>query len=220
MQQRSHLRQQRKKPDRNRSLMDDSDQHLVSQIVNPDGSVTERCLVLYSDGSGMLSTNGRQRHRIVGQALQDGYREGTGEDAMFDQIYGFVQTKKDYVYMVDRKNHCLRSLSLVTSKTKACTGSCKKSGYLDGTKPLFNEPHSIIKDVKHSKRYMVTDLKNNAVRYIMDGSTTASTYVKSSNLIKPRGMSQHPQTGDIYVITYHAITACGMLKRPPLEPET
>ena len=161
--------------------------------------------ILYSDGSGMLSANGRQRHRIVGQALQDGYREGTREDAMFDHIYGFVQTKKDYVYIVDRKNHCLRSLSRVTSKTKAFTGSCKKSGYLDGTKPLFNEPHSIIRDVKHSKRYMVTDLGNNAVRIVIEGSITASTYVKSSNLIKPRGMSQHPQTGDIYVITYHAL---------------
>ena len=141
----------------------------------------------------------------MGQALQDGYREGTGDDAVFDQIYGFVQTKRDYVLMVDRKNHCLRSLSWVTSKTKPFTGSCTKSGYLDGPKPLCNEPHSIIKDVKHSQRYMVTDLGNNAVRYIIDGSTTASTYVKSSNLIKPRGMSQHPRTGDIYVITHHAL---------------
>lgn len=161
--------------------------------------------ILYSDGSSMKSTDGKVVFTIIGDPNVDGYREGKQSNAIFNHIYGFLQTKRNLALLVDRKNHCLRSLYRDESKSEVYTGSCQNGGYSDGPKPLFNEPHSIIRDLKHSKRLMISDLGNNAIRFIMEGSTLASTYIKSPNLVKPRGMSQDPTTGDFYLITYHAL---------------
>lgn len=160
--------------------------------------------ILFSDGNSVKTTNGATTETIAGQS-KGGYREGQGTQAMFNATYGFVQQSSTLVIVVDRYNHCLRSLDRRTRMTEVFAGRCRKSGFRnDGAKSMFDEPHSIIRDLK-SKSYLVTDLGNNAIRKVASDTKSVSTLKKSDSLRKPRGITQDETSGDFYIITYHAL---------------
>lgn len=160
--------------------------------------------ILSSDGAALKTTDGLNVTTIAGNSTKMGYRNG--QNALFYQIHGFTQISPTEVVATDLWNFCLRLIDRQTIQTYRYAGHCGRSGFADGTNEAkFSTLRSILTDWKQPGLLFVTDPKNNAIRYV-DTSTsnfpvTVSTFFKSSDLIEPNYIAQHPITADLYITT-------------------
>ncbi|EFO61716.1 Haloacid dehalogenase-like hydrolase family [Giardia lamblia P15] len=119
---------------------------------------------------------------------------GTGEAAHLDG--GFLHAAFNFphsivsdpvngiIYLTDTKNHCIRTLSLMTRKVKTLAGTPGVFGYKDGLNPLFNEPLGLV--LTEDGNLIVCDSKNGALRYISreNGETITLVGRPSSAIVR------------------------------------
>ena len=112
----------------------------------------------------------------------------TGTEAEFNMVTGFAQITGNQTVVVDRSNHCLRSVHPRTGVTTPYAGHCTERGYADGQllgEALFHLPYAI---GSHGDRLYVTDTRNQALRLITEGRV--STIIKDSLAIRyPLGLT-------------------------------
>ena len=147
--------------------------------------------ILFSSHELLITTNGTSTFVLFASSL-------SGDHNI--TVDGFVQTSKSQIVFVDRTNHCLRLLDRLTSTFFKLVGDCKRSGFRDGTDPIFSHPLSVIQDNRTPCLLYVTDQHNGAVRMI-----TTSLLPRVTTLLTGKiyyGITQDP-TGVYLYITYH-----------------
>ena len=156
--------------------------------------------IIYTDKYALMTSNGDKTHLIAGNPAENGYKGGVGEEARFGAIHGITHISKRLVVVVDTSNHCLRVIERTTRSTSVLSGICRGSpGYQDGRLARFNLPLSVVVDQKDKHQLHVTDFFNKAVRTVNVKSRIVSTFVKSDSFTRLNFMTQHKQTGDLYV---------------------
>lgn len=161
--------------------------------------------ILFSDGSSVKTTDGVTTYLISGSDSDNGYREGQGQRSRFHHIAGFIQIQSDQVVLVDSDNHCFRHLNRVSNQTSHYLGNCTNQGYQDGERPLFDEPHAIIRDSQNATFLIIVDEGNNALRVINALTNNTRTLIRSFKLKDPRGLTQHALSGDFYITVEHGV---------------
>lgn len=122
--------------------------------------------------------------------------------ARLNRISGFVQMDRRKVLVVDRMNHCMRSVDKNYRSTQTFVGNCTQRAYADGENALFYFPNAIIRNTKEKElQYLVTDEWNSAIRIIHPKKAIVSTYFKNTGSVtfKPIGLAQDGQSGNLYV---------------------
>ena len=160
--------------------------HIVPDLRNPS-------FFLFSHGSALKTmvkcVGAVCSKEIAGSYREDGYVEGVGTDARFNQIPNFLQLNKDEIVIVDGENHCLRHIARPSMMTSHYAGDCQTHGFADG-EPLqakFFSPDDILLDERTNKSLIITDDGNNALRSIDIASRNTTTILKFSDRIeRPR----------------------------------
>lgn len=80
---------------------------------------------------------------ITGSDLA-GYKEGIGSEARFDGITSFEAINKTHLVLVDRYNHCLRTVDRTSRRTESFLGLCEHSGLYVNGEVRLNEPTDIL----------------------------------------------------------------------------
>ena len=105
--------------------------------------------IVYPDKHALMTSNGTTTHLIAGSSTQEGYREGVGADARFNDIGGFTQISVKLVVVADTDNNCMRLIDRTTNTTSSFSGQCKSDGdrgYEDGRPGQFRYPWSVVID--------------------------------------------------------------------------
>lgn len=154
------------------------------------------CRIVINGINGVLLADAGH-NRLVFINGETGHCEhfaGTGEAAHLDG--GFSQAAFNFphsivsdpvngiIYLTDAKNHCIRTLSLMTRKVKTLAGTPGVFGYKDGLNPLFNEPLGLV--LTEDGNVIVCDSKNGALRYVSreNGETITLVGRPSSAIIR------------------------------------
>lgn len=85
---------------------------------------------LLAAGFAIYTTKDFQNFQLLaGNAISNGYKEGTGSVARFGVISGIIPSPRDdeRLWIADNSNHCIRDLNRKTNKTSYVTGRCKNS---------------------------------------------------------------------------------------------
>lgn len=122
--------------------------------------------LLYSWGSSLRTTNDFQT--VVGSIDSNGYQEGAGVDAKFNEIVSFLQVSKTQIIAVDRSNHCLRSIDRTTLTTSTLAGKCQERGYANGVgeNARFFEPNDILLNKQNNETVIVVDCRTHSLREV------------------------------------------------------
>lgn len=110
-----------------------------------------------------------EKASIAGQQSTAGYREGTGSNALFGSLHGFVQLSRDKILVLSGSPYnCIRCVNRQTNTTALVAGTCGKSGYVDGplNKALFDLPRGIVGCKRNPGIFYVVDRLNFAIRTI------------------------------------------------------
>jgi hypothetical protein len=104
---------------------------------------------------------------IAGRPRKAGLRDGRGRDAQFYEPGGIACGKDGKMYVVDRENHCIRSITCERGQgyVKNVCGSARgESGFREGEagQALFKRPFGIT--CATDGTFFVTDVGNDAVR--------------------------------------------------------
>lgn len=161
--------------------------------------------LLFSDDSSLKTTDGSTTDTIVGSPLSRAYREGTGTDAQFHWITGFIQHSANKVVVADIGNSCLRRVNRTHNRTQTYLGVCTSEGFRNGTSPLFSGPRSIINNHMDNSSVLLTDRNNNAIWTINIVTDDSQVLVESAALSFPRGIVQDEQTGDLYITNENGV---------------
>ena len=166
---------------------------------------TDPDTLLYVDGHSLKAkrSNGNS-YLIAGDSYVSGYREGILSEARFEFITSFVQLDKDKVVAVDRRNSCLRLISLNQTRTWQYSGLCKNGG--DFLTKRYREPNGIIKDNQRLDILLVTDEAQHAILELHTESKKITTFYQNNvmSTFWPKMITQHSLTGDLY-LTVQAI---------------
>ena len=155
--------------------------------------------LIFSDGHALLTAVDNSSHLIAGKVGSWGYVEGQGEEARFYGITSLLQTNSTDVIVVDKWNHCLRSIDRITNQTEVFAGNCTRYGKKEGrlSDARFAYPTDIIRagDV-----IVLTDTYNMAVKAIISSQNTqvVSTVAKGGILRYPKYLAAN-EAKDIYV---------------------
>lgn len=126
-----------------------------------------------------------------------------------DGIRGFCQLSSEVVIVTDPKSNCLKLVDRKHGLSYPYAGSCanRLKGLVDGPSmlALFDFPISVLVDQRDKNSLFITDQRNYAIRHIDLPSRFVSTWVKTRDLIFPRGIVQDSSTGDVYVTTSHSV---------------
>mmetsp|Transcript_40332 Transcript_40332/g.94931 ORF Transcript_40332/g.94931 Transcript_40332/m.94931 type:complete len:359 (+) Transcript_40332:70-1146(+) len=126
---------------------------------------------------------------IAGRPRKQGFRNGMGRDAQFNEPAGLCLDPEGWMVVVDRENHAIRAVRADGFvKTIAGGGSGKiqgDSGWRDGKKAnaLFNRPFGIASS--HSGSLYVADTGNNSIRKIDTNSETVTTILGEGIAVRP-----------------------------------
>ena len=102
---------------------------------------------------------------IVGRPRKPGMRDGRGRDAQFNEPGGICCGKDGKMYVVDRENHCIRTVSPQGVAKSVCGPMNGEFGFREGDarQALFKRPFGITASPSDGTLF-VTDSGNDAVR--------------------------------------------------------
>ena len=161
--------------------------------------------VLYTDKCALKTTDGVTSTTIAGHSTTCYHHFAAGLLARFQDLTGFRQISPSEVVVTDYGQHCLKLIDRTTLQVSRYAGYCGSAGYVTGTSAArFYYPHSIISDIKRPGMLLVTDYGNDAVRHVNTLSSSAphsvsNFYQSTSYLDNPKGITQHPVNGDLYI---------------------
>lgn len=186
----------------------------TGMVYHMEKDLSREGFIMFSDGASLETTNGKTTYKIVGVADQTGYMEGVGRAARFGWITGFAQLNETHVMIVDSQNHCLRIVDRRINTSGKFVGECGTSGYLNGLSAYFDSPSSVIvdqvnsKDLKNPDILLVTDTRNNAVRFVDVKLRSVSTYLNKKNALNyPIGLTFDPRTSNLFTTNSNDIMA-------------
>mgnify|MGYP001801625473 CR=1 FL=1 len=168
--------------------------------------------ILYTDGCALKTTDGVTSTTIAGHSTTCYHHFAPGLLARFQWLTGFRQISPSEVVVADHSQHCLKLIVRVTLRVSLYAGYCGSRGYVTGTSAArFDNPLSIISDIKRPGMQLVTDYGNDAVRHVNTLSSSAphsvsNFYQSTSYLDYPRGITQHPVSGDLYITDYYGVS--------------
>ena len=84
------------------------------------------------------------------------------------------------------------------------SGQCQRSGSWNVRPALYSYPWSIVKDKLNTRRLLVTDSDNGAIRTVDSQTRVVGTFVKSRSIINVKYLAQE-KSGDMYVTVKYAI---------------
>lgn len=155
--------------------------------------------LLFSDGHALLTASGNTSHLVAGKIGSWGYNERQGEQARFYGITGILQINSTTAIVVDKWNHCLRSIDRLTNQTSLYAGNCTDYGKQEGELSVarFSYPTDII---QVDKVIVITDTYNMAVRAIIpsQGKHLVTTVSKAGILKYPKYLAANT-ANDIFV---------------------
>ena len=165
--------------------------------------------ILYTNRHSLSTTDGVNSQILAGNATVRGYKEGRAQSALFRTITGFTQISPKRIIIVDKENHCLRLLEYPTYPvfvplTFVFSGQCQRSGSWNERPALYSYPWSIVKDKLNTRRLLVTDSDNGAIRTVDSQTRAVGTFVKSRSIINVKYLAQE-KSGDMYVTVKYAI---------------
>ena len=165
--------------------------------------------ILYIDRCALKTTDGVTSTTIAGHSTSCYHHFAAGLLARFQDLTGFRQISPSEVVVTDYSQHCLKLIDRTTLQVSRYAGYCGGYGYVTGTSAArFTSPHSIISDIKRPGMLLVTDYWNDAVRHVNTLSSSAphsvsNFYQSTSYLDGPRGITQQPVSGDLYITSDH-----------------
>ena len=144
-----------------------------ANIRSPRGIVVDKAGTLYIAASYDDIICRIKKHYLIGASistlagteLSNGYTDGAGKFARFDQPDGLAIDKEGFIYVADRDNQLIRKIS-PNGSVKTIAGHAKVSGYIDGPvdSALFKNPTALAVD--HLGNIYVADTGNHVVRKI------------------------------------------------------
>ena len=163
--------------------------------------------ILYSDYCALKTTDGITSTTIAGHATTCYHHLGVGLLARFDFISGFRQVSPSQVLVSDFYNCCLKLIDRITLQVTRYAGYCGSMGYATGqSSARFGNIWSLISDSKRPGMLLATDDDYDAIHYIDTLSSSPQNvsvfHRDDSNLDRPRGITQHPVSGDLYITNY------------------
>ena len=165
--------------------------------------------LLFADWNALKTTDGVTSTTIAGQSTTCYHHFAAGLLARFQSLSGFRQISPSEVVVADHNQHCLKLIDRTTLQVSLYAGYCGSSGYVTGTSAArFDNPLSIISDIKRPGMQLVTDYGNDAVRHVNTLSSSAphsvSNFVQSTSYLNyPYGITQHHVSGDLYITNDH-----------------
>ena len=162
--------------------------------------------IIFSSGYQVLRYNTLEDRItvIAGNASVTGYKDGKGDEALFDFITGFTQMNSSTLVVADKYNHCLRLIELLTGRVSHYAGTCKTSGFVDGTadSAQFYYPQSII--TSNNKDLIVADSYNYALRKVSSLNGNVTTLI--TNLpYTPRAITRHPSNSTMIYVSCECV---------------
>ena len=99
----------------------------------------------------------------------EGYKNGTGTEAQFDEPFGVAVDSSGNLYVADSNNHLIRKITprgVVSTFAGSGSSGIIGGGYKDatGTEAQFNYPRGVAVD--SSGNLYVADRKNHCIRKI------------------------------------------------------
>ena len=113
---------------------------------------------------------------IAGWPRKAGMRDGRGRDARFNEPGGICCGKDGKMYVVDRENHCIRTISSQGNVKIVCGPTTGESGFREGDAPqaLFKRPFGITASPSDGALF-VTDSGNDAIRRLNPNTYSVDT---------------------------------------------
>ena len=163
--------------------------------------------ILYSDCCALRTTDGITSTTIAGHATTCYHHLGVGVLARFNFISGFRQVSFSQVVVSDFANYCLKLIDRITLLVTRYAGYCGSMGYSTGqSSARFDNIWSLITDSKRPGMLLATDDDYNTIHHIDTLSSSPQSvsvfHRDTSNLDRPRGITQHPVSGGLYITRY------------------
>ncbi|XP_057961309.1 protein SUPPRESSOR OF QUENCHING 1, chloroplastic [Malania oleifera] len=152
----------------------------------------------------------------IGSAGEEGLRDGSFDDAMFNRPQGLAyNAKKNVLYVADTENHALREIDFVDETVRTLAGNGTKGsdykGGRKGTTQLLNSPWDVCFEPVNGTVYIAMAGQHQIWEHsTVDGLTRAFSgdgYERnlnglsptSTSFAQPSGISSSPDSKEIYI---------------------
>lgn len=151
----------------------------------------------------------------IGSTGEEGFRDGSFDDAMFNRPQGLAyNAKKNLLYVADTENHALRVVDFVNEIVQTLAGNgAKGSDYKgggSGTSQLLNSPWDVCFDPAKDIVYIAMAGQHQIWTYTRDGTTRAfsgdgyernlnGASSESTSFAQPSGISLSPDLKEAYI---------------------
>lgn len=138
----------------------------------------DEILIGTESGVYMYNTSTEWLVLLAGHPDEQGYEDGSREEARFHGVYGLAMTHRGVILVSDFRNHCVRMIA-PSGFVSTLAGSGGLPGFVDGvgSNARFAFPWSLQIDTEG--QVYVTDTENHCIRKIVDisfGSAVVSTF--------------------------------------------
>ncbi|KAJ0231573.1 Protein SUPPRESSOR OF QUENCHING 1, partial [Hirschfeldia incana] len=152
----------------------------------------------------------------IGSTGEEGFRDGSFEDAAFNRPQGLAyNAKKNLLYVADTENHALRVIDFVNERVETLAGNGTKGsdyqGGRKGTSQLLNSPWDVCYEPVKEKVYVAMAGQHQIWEYnVLDGVTkvfSGNGYERNLNgstpqttsFAQPSGISLGPDLKEAYI---------------------
>ncbi|CAH8381960.1 unnamed protein product [Eruca vesicaria subsp. sativa] len=152
----------------------------------------------------------------IGSSGEEGFRDGSFEDAAFNRPQGLAyNAKKNLLYVADTENHALREIDFVNERVQTLAGNGTKGsdyqGGRKGTSQLLNSPWDVCYEPVKEKVYVAMAGQHQIWEYnLLDGVTrvfSGNGYERNLNgstsqttsFAQPSGISLGPDLKEAYI---------------------
>lgn len=162
--------------------------------------------ILFSDDFSLKTTDGQTVTTITHLSALISYQTNSDTSSVLNNVRGFTQISPTEIVLADYGNHCLRLFNRVTHELSVYAGICGESrSPLSRSRKGFNRPHSVMVDIRHPEMLLVSGEGDRSISHVNMSGSAPHIITQFSNYVDPKGISQDPQTGDIYTSRTNSI---------------